>query len=150
MKHDKLTDAQIAEFGLMTEGVKDFTVLKATEKQSAAGNDMFELQLTVYDEKGNPRPVRDWVMPSFPKKFKHIHDALGILDIYEKGETKPSDLEGRSGKLNLKIGEPKINNQGLKVRYNEVEDYVKKDPSAASTTPPKKAVEAISSDEIPF
>ncbi len=83
-------------------------------------------------------------MPSFPKKFKHLHDALGLLDLYEKGEVTPEDLEGKSGKLIVKIGEPRTNKDGLEVRYNEVEDYVKR---PAGSQPMHKDVEE---DSIPF
>lgn len=144
MKHNALTEEQIAEAGLMTEGIRDFTITKATEKQSAKGNDMFELDLSVYDDEGNPRNVRDWVMPLFPKKFKHLHDALGLLDVYAKGETTSEDLEGKSGKLMLKIGEPRKDKNGLDVRYNEVADYVKRTAGEAVMH------KDVAADEIPF
>lgn len=135
MKHSALTEEQIAEAGLSPPGIYDFTVTKATEKVSAKGYDMFELQLLVYDHEGKQRSMRDWVLAAFPKKFKHLHDSLGLLDLYAKGETKPEDLEGKSGKLLLKIGEPRQNNQGFDVRYNEVEDYVKREAGASGSTP---------------
>ena len=151
MKHTAMTDEQIAEAGLMPEGVRDFTIASAVEKQSAKGNDMFELQLTVYDDAGNPRPIRDWVMPSFAKKFKHLHDALGILDVYKKGETKPEDLIGKSGKVMLKIGEPRVNRDGFDVRYNEVADYVKREAGAEPAKKEKpKMDKSVEKDEIPF
>lgn len=147
MKHDKLTDEQIAEAGLLPEGIKDFTVQRALEKISSNGNPMFELTHEVHDNEGNVRTIRDWVMPSFAKKFKHLHDALGILNVYEKGETVPLDLEGKSGKLILKIGEPRQNKDGIDVRYNQVDDYVKREADQADKP---KAVDAISDDEVPF
>ena len=149
MKHDHLSDEQIAEAGLIPEGIRDFTVEKAVEKKSAKGNDMFELTLTVYDDSGAARPIRDWVMPSFPKKFKHLHDSLGLLDVYAKGETTPSDLEGKSGKLMLKIGDPRANKDGIEVRYNQVDDYVKREASQVDK-PKGKAVDALGGDPIPF
>jgi len=127
MKHEPMTESQIEALGLLQPGIYDFTIAEAEEQKSKKGNDMFKLILHVFEENGKPRKIYDWVMPSFPKKYKHLHDALGILDIYAKGETTTDDLKGKSGKLSLGIGEPRTDNNGIERVNNTVIDYVKKD-----------------------
>lgn len=147
MKHSALNEEQILEAGLLSEGTKDFTIITAREYVSDKGNPTFELSLSVFDENGEARSIRDWVTPKFPKKFKHLHDALGMLDLYAKGDTKAEDLHDKSGKLILKIGEPRTNKDGFEVRYNEVVDYVKKDDGMVDMPKP---VSAVIDDEVPF
>lgn len=148
MKHTPVTEEQIAAAGLLPEGVYDFTIASAEEKVSSGGNDMFALRLTVFDTQGEDRIIFDWVLPSFPKKYKHLHDALGLLDLYQSGETKSDNLVGKSGKLILGIGKPYTDNNGLERVNNSVVDYVKRDNVATykSAVMPK----AVLDDEIPF
>lgn len=90
MKFTSMTEEQIAASGLLPAGVYDFTIVEAIEKTSNSGNDMFQLKLNVFDpNNGNPIVVMDWILPSFPKKFKHIHDACGLLKQYQDGNVTP-------------------------------------------------------------
>lgn len=147
MKHQALSEEQIAESSLLDDGVYDFTIVKVTEGKSQSGNDMFTLKLNVFDSAGDPVIIMDWVLGMFPKKFKHLHDALGLLDLYAKGETKPEDLEGKSGKLMLGKGKPYIDKNGFERINNSVLDYVKRDNNESY----KAAISpAVIDDEIPF
>lgn len=149
MKHSAATEEEITKAGLLQPGVYDFTIVEAKETLSANGNDMFALKLNVFDTDGQAVSLLDWILPSFPKKFKHLHDALGIFDVYARKDTKPDDLVEKSGKLQLTIGKPYIDKNGNDRVNNSVEDYVKKDSTeayrAATTTS-----EDLDSDAIPF
>lgn len=149
MKHSALSEEEIAKSGLLEPGVYDFTIVEAKETVSGSGNDMFALKLNVFDKEGKTVSLLDWVLPSFPKKFKHLHDALGLLEIYAKKDTKPDDLVGKSGKLMLKIGEPYTDKNGMERVNNSVEDYVKRDSTEAykAAIAPK---EDLDGDAIPF
>ena len=149
MKHKPQTEEEIAASGLLQEGVYDFTIIEAKEKQSNSGNDMFALKLQVFDNDGQPRTILDWVLPSFAKKYKHLHDACGLLDLYKSGETTESDLLGKSGKLMLTIGKPYTDNNGLERVNNSVADYVKKENMIQSSKP-SKAFNVDDLEEIPF
>lgn len=127
MKHTPVTEEQLKEAGLLPNGVYDFTITEAKETVSGSGNDMFALKLDVFEPDGKARSILDWILPSFAKKYKHIHDACGLLDLYTSGETKPDDLVGKSGKLFLTIGKPYTDKNGIERINNSVEDYVKKD-----------------------
>jgi hypothetical protein len=142
MKHTPLSDDEIAKSGLMQAGIYDFEVADAEEKTSAKGNDMLEIKLNVYEHDGSIRPMRDWILPQMAKKFKHFHNATGMMDKYESGNLSPSDVIGKKGKLMIKT-EPYINKDGIKVESNKIEDYVKRENMAG-----QQAVDL--SDEIPF
>ena len=144
MKHTVRTDEEIAASGLLQEGIYDFEITLAEEKVSKNGADMFALKLNVFESDGSARVIRDWVLPDFPKKYKHLHDACGLLALYNSGETKPSDLEGKSGKLLLGIGKPYTDNNGNERVNNTVLDYIKRENATASSAK-KEEIE-----EIPF
>lgn len=139
-----LTDEEIAESGLMPDGEYDFEVSSAREYQNSKGNTVFELQLLVYDPNGEANSKRTWISPAFPSTFKHFCDATGLLDKYNAGAVSAEDMLNKTGKLNMVIGAPRTNKDGLEVRYNEVKDYVKR----ASDYKPHQPVDL--KDEIPF
>ncbi len=142
MKFDPKTDEEIAEAGLIPPSEIDFEILTAQEKTSKAGNDMFELSIQVFTADGSERTIRDWIMPSFPKKFKHCLDACGLIAKYNAGEISVDDFVGKTGKLKIEIGKP--NDDGI--RYNQVHDYVKR----AADYKPIDTKKALDGDECPF
>ena len=149
MKHKVMTEEEIAEAALLPEGVYDFTIVTAEEATSKAGKDMFKLKLNVFQPDGDARVIFDWVLPDFPKKYKHLHDACGLLDLYQSGETTTDDLVDKSGKLMLGIGKPYTDNSGIERINNSVVDYVKSE-NMVPNEPRKSPVAAIEDDEIPF
>ena len=149
MKHKPQSEEEIASSGLLQDGIYDFTIASAEEKLSKSNNDMFALKLHVFDAEGKERIIFDWILPSFPKKYKHLHDALGLLDLYQSGETKSEDLVGKSGKLSLGIGKPYIDNSGVERVNNTVVDYVKRN-NTETYKEAKSTSEILDGDECPF
>lgn len=147
MKHDALTEEQIAEAGLLEAGVYDFTIVEAKEGKSSSGNDMFSLKLNVFDTEGAARVILDWILPAFPKKFKHLHDACGLLEVYDRKDTTPEDLVGKSGKLQIDVGKPYEDKNGITRINNTVVDYVKKGNLEEYK---KSAGDVLEDDSIPF
>lgn len=148
MKHQVKTEEEIAASGLLQDGVYDFTIVEATETTSKSGNDMFKLKLNVFDTNGDALVIFDWVLPDFPKKYKHLHDACGLLELYQSGETKPEDLMGKSGKLLLGKGKPYQDQNGIDRINNSVVDYVKRDNT--QTYRAAAMPQSVLDDEIPF
>lgn len=136
--------------GLLPEGVYDFEVFEAEEKQSAKGNDMIALNMKVYEADGRVNFVRDWLLEAMMKKLCHFCREVGLVDKYEAGTLTAQDCIGRTGKVKLKI-EPGKGNFGPK---NSVSDY------GDDGTVPEKAedrkrkeeddIDLSSSEEIPF
>lgn len=146
MKHQAMTEEEISKSGLMQEGVYDFTIVEANEYVNDKGNEVMKLKLNVFDTDGSARVILDWVTPSYPKKFKHLHDACGLLDLYNARETKPENLIEKSGKLQIGIGDPYTDKNGEERINNTVLDYVKRD----NMVPTKTAAETLEGDDVPF
>ncbi len=150
MKHTPMSDEEIASLGLMEDGIYDFEVTAAENKVSSKGNDMMEIKLNVFDNEGKARPKRDWIMPQMAKKFKHFHNACGIMDKYEAGTLEPEDVIGKTGKCMIKT-EPYTNKDGLEVMSNKIDDYVKRDNLEVYAKASTKSVsEILGEDSIPF
>lgn len=137
MKHKVMTEEEVNEAGLLQPGIYDFEILNAEETKSSKEDDMFALKLNVFDSAGEGRTILDWVLPSFAKKYKHLHDACGLMDLYQSGETKADDLVGKTGKLKLVVGKPYTDKNGNERVNNSVEDYIKKE-------------NMVLDDEVPF
>jgi len=146
MKHEPMSDEELAKSGLMENGVYDFEVISAEEKTSSKGNAMMEIKLNVFEHDGTIRNVRDWIMPQMAKKFKHFHNACGMMDKYEAGNLEANDVIGKTGKCVIK-SEPYTNKDGLEVFSNKVDDYVKRDNLEAYN---KASSKVELDDEIPF
>lgn len=144
MRFQPKTDEEINQIGIL-EGIFDFEVRAAREYINDKGNEVFEIELNVYDHEGIARPRKDWVTPSYAKKFKHLHDSVGLLSKYESGETQADDLVGKSGKL--KMSKRKyINKEGKEAEGDQIDDYIKRDRQ-----PETVATGAIPlDDEVPF
>jgi hypothetical protein len=150
MKHTPMSDEELAKQGLLEPGIYDFEVASAEDKVSSKGNDMIELKLNVYDADGSIRPIRDWIMPQMAKKFKHFHNACGMMDKYDSGSLVASDVVGKAGKC-MVIQKPYTNKDGLNLVSNGIDDYVKRDNlevyAKAST---KSVADTLEGDDIPF
>ncbi len=153
MKFTVKTDEQIAQeeadakaAGVLPIGTYDFEITKAKEETSAKGNDMIVLDLSVFDSEGEPRSVRDWILPLMPKKFKHCLDACGLTDKYMSGEITADDFVGKTGKLELRQRDY-TNKDGVEMKGNSVDDYVKRTPGQQVK---EAAKSVIDEDSIPF
>lgn len=143
MRFQAKTEEEIMSSGTL-EGVFDFDIRSAREYVSDKGNDIFEIELNVYDTEGAARPRKDWVTPAFPKKFKHLHDACGMLDKYQAGATSAEDFVGKAGKLKMVLRKY-TNKDGNEVTGDQVEDYIKRENLVKAPV-----AEPLSDDEVPF
>ena len=146
MKFQPKSEEQIQEEGLFPAGEYGFEVIEATEKTSKSGNEMIELVLAVYSDKGTQRLVRDYLVNTDKGQFKirHAADSVGLLDQYETGTLTDAAFKGKTGKLKLKI-KPADGDYGPQ---NQVQDYVKAGAVSASLTSVKSA--PVNEDDIPF
>lgn len=148
-----MTDEELND--LLPQGVYSFEVTKSTRKVSKSGNDMAELNISVWDSNGKVYYLRDWLVFSSValniRKIKHFCDAVGLAEQYKKGEL-PEDLEKLSGKVKIGIEDeqPKADG-GFWPKKNVVMDYVKADGNVVAIKPsqPAKPDDGFS-DDIPF
>ena len=99
MKFNVLSDAELAKKRcVIVEGEADFTIERVEEKVSKRGNDMFEIQLKVWDKNGTDGSVRDYIVSTAEWKIHQLCDAINEPSLYKSGEIKPDLLEGKSGR----------------------------------------------------
>jgi hypothetical protein len=145
------TEEQIRADGVLPEGDYDFEVAAAEDTISKAGNDMIALKLKVFAPDGGERQVRDWLVANVPSKVRGFCEATGLLARYDAGELEAHDLEGRTGRLRLKVegGEYAGNKVAYYKRPNRVHSISRGGSGGALKPPPRPPVPGIN-DEIPF
>jgi hypothetical protein len=106
MRFAPKTEAEIKAEGLIPNNTEcDFEVLEAEEKQSKAGNDMIALKLRVWRPDGSTTTLRDWLVSNFPAKIFGFAKSTGMQAEYEAGEMTAEAMEGKQGRLKVKIEE---------------------------------------------
>lgn len=147
--------------GLWADGEYDFTIRKAEDRVSKAGNEFVNLQAELYNADGKSKFVFDTLMVTgdMSWKLRHACDAVGLTAEYESGSFDTLLFEERSGRLTLGTRKARTD-RATGTEYpaqNVVMDYIPLAPGAAvpaaRPAPPKPAAQAksaIDSDDIPF
>ncbi len=158
MRFTPQSEQQVQEssnkFGPWRNGIYDFEIAEAEEKQSKAGNDMLVLTLHVYNRDGERRVIYDYLLESIPHKLRHAAAGCGLMAEYHRGQLSSVDFYGKTGRLKLGLQPEK---DGFPAK-NVVRDYLTA-PSVHTAEPPpppsaRKPVPAGAGsdldDEIPF
>lgn len=118
------TPEELQALNLISPGVYDYQVIEAKDRISKSGNEMIELRLRVWDEKGSERTIFDYLLDSMSHKIRHFSEVNDLLDKYNSGEIEAMDCIGKAGKVEIVIQKDKTGMYGDK---NSVKDYVTKD-----------------------
>ena len=121
MQFEPKTKQQIEDGKLFPKGDYSFEIIDASEKKSAAGNDMFEIRLRVSNGNGASRVLTDYLLPKRVAKLYACCAAIGLLDKYKSGTLSDDDFIGGHGKLKLGIEKDKAGQYSPK---NVVVDYL--------------------------
>jgi uncharacterized protein DUF669 len=138
--------------GALPEGVYDFTVMDAVNKQSQSGNDMIELQLIIKGPDGQENKVYDNLVFTSKASWKIDHFRIASGETLVKGQSvefNDTDCLDRTGKCYVIVD----NYEGRE--RNKVDDYL--DPAAINNShtsqqavkPQKPASPPIDDDDIP-
>jgi hypothetical protein len=127
------TEEQLAAKNIWPKGIYDFLIVDATEKVSAAGNPMIELEVKITRSDGAAKVLRDYILSKRAAKLLHCASACGVLDKYQSGVLSDDDFVGREGKLKLGIQTSKY-----WPTKNVVRDYVVKRESLRPCEPRRK------------
>lgn len=154
MRTTPKTEKEIQEANLLPKGWYPFTIQKAEEKTSKAGNEMIELNVQVYKDNGFVF-VKDWLMDTEfgAYKLRHCAATCDVLDDYEGGGIQADSLEGKEGYVKISIQKSKDKDFPDK---NQIQDYAKDMPvqkgEAAVGKPNKANIEepGADDDDIPF
>ena len=150
--------AEAEKRGAWSPGVYDAEIISATEKVSAAGNEMIELLLNVYHpDDGAQRQVKDWLVsvPGGAFKVRHCCESAGLSADYDAGSLDAWKLESKPVKVKLKV-ETFQTDDGPR-QTNKVADYVASAVPAAPRAPARQPAPASAAparrdfdDDIPF
>ena len=119
MQFTPKSEKEIQAANLLPAGEYDFTVVRAEDTKSKAGNDMIKVTIGVYQQNGTQRLMDDYLLESVPHKLRHFAETIGLLAQYEMGQLGADELEGRAGRVKIRIKE-----QTDYPSKNEVKDYV--------------------------
>ena len=151
--------AAATTFEPLRPGDYDFSIFAAEDTRSAKGDDMLKLTLHILLGEGRHRTVFDYVLgtDNWAWKARHLAEAIDMVSQYERGELDPDFLEGRMGRLRLKIKPA----SGQYSAGNQVVDYIPREtgtdaPARTLAMPQRAALSrekmpaADIDDEIPF
>jgi hypothetical protein len=96
-------EANAQSSGVWPNGDYDFEIKDATEKESAAGNEMTELEVWLYDNDGKRKMVFDYLVATEKSawKIRHFAASCGLLPQYERGSLSANEMVGRTGKCTI-------------------------------------------------
>jgi len=134
-----MNDSDLSVRVLLEPGDYDFEVKKAEAKNSAKGNEMISLYLSVWNHDGLSTLVFDHLIniESMEWKTRHFADAVGLRESYDSGEIYPEDCVGLSGVVRIGIeNESKDNTSGkIYPKKNIAEDYVSSNATLPQSVP---------------
>lgn len=150
-----LSENEIAEAGLLPDGIYSYQVFDAEEKVSKAGNDYISLTLKVRDEVSG-RQQLVFTNLSLIKLLKHFCDVNGMEQEYRAGRIMAQDILDKSGgRVQIgREGEKPDGKGGFYKAKNIVKDYVS-DAEPSRLMPlgfvsPNAATNEFHNDAIPF
>ena len=147
---------EIAREKLLKPGIYDFEVMRAEETTSkSSGNPMVKIKIRVFHDGGEAH-IYDYITSTQVEKLCAFCDAVGLSKEYDAGDVKSDDMEGRSGRVKIRIEDekPKDDGEGKWPAKNKVKYYLPKAEGEGGRkvekpepTPAEKAAE---DEEIPF
>jgi hypothetical protein len=120
MTFEPKTKEQIEDAKLWPKGEYGFEIIDAAEKKSAAGNEMFEIEVRLSNGKGASKELTDYLLPKRAEKLYGCCAAIGVLDKYRSGTLSQDDFVGGRGKVALIVEKGK---NGFPPR-NAIESYI--------------------------
>jgi hypothetical protein len=133
VKIQTLTEAELAaekaKFGVWPKGNYDFEIVGAEDAISKAGNEMIVLDIHAFDQHGNRKTLKDWLVDTVPIKMHNVCHATGLHALYARGNVNAFDFVGRTGRLTMGIQKQ----DGFEDR-NRVLDYIPADTHANGNT----------------
>jgi hypothetical protein len=138
-------DAMNERFQLVKEGIYDAVITASQDTVSAnSGNPMMDMTVTVYDENGKARDIRDFLVFTKAMMWKVVHfaDSAGIVKEYEEGKLCSEVAVGKRVQVKITVEEgseipqDKLKGKPMGSKYpdkNKVEDYIKKSDQGATS-----------------
>jgi hypothetical protein len=146
MQFTPKTESQLQEATLWPAGEYDFEIVQATEKNSKAGNPMFELKLQMFNGEKS-RFLTDYIVCTMEFKLRHFFESIGRIKDYDSGNVDAGRLQGAAGRLVIKHEPAKDNFPAKMVVKDYCKQAPKQHPNEASTP---TSNEPTDTDDVPF
>lgn len=142
----KMTESR--EYPLLPEGDYEFTVLDAEDAVSAAGNEMINMTLQVWDESGKDFKVWDRLVftPKALYRIRNFCKANGLDEQWEAREVTTDDVTGVTGTAHIGIDPERVVNGKTHKAKNVVDYYIEPDAAPAA----KASGDDFDNSDIPF
>lgn len=167
MKFTPKTEKELAEQGMIPDGVYPFEVTKAQDTRSkSSGAEMIAIQLRIFAPDNREVYLNDYLLESYMRKIFNFAKATGLSASYHAGSLCALDCLGKQGfaKIGAEKGKEKTPGGECYPDKNTVKDYVSQPsaaPSPARPGPtdaqlsntagaPAKAGGTVADEEIPF
>jgi len=143
MKFKPKTEKEIAEANLWPKGDYAFEILEADETTSNSGRDMIKMKVKVFNDAGKSQNIFDYLMPDVMEyKLRHIAEAAGLLNDYERGELQAYTLVGKTGFCKVGVS---VDKSGAYPDKNSIADYLVDKPASKQSIK-----EVLKDDSVPF
>lgn len=164
------TEKELAEDGLIPEGVYPFLCINALDtKSKTSGADMIAIQVRIYGPDGREPVIKDYLLESYLRKIFNFAKVTGRSAQYHAGSLCANDCTAAEGfaKVGVERGNPKKDAGGNPTGEfypdkNVIKDYVSQ-PSGAPSAPrpgpteaqmantaPKHGVPTTPEEDVPF
>lgn len=160
--YDVLTEEQAMKerYQLLNDGDYPATIKKIEPKTSSNGNNMYEVDLDVYDVNGSTHQIRDyWVFSrNMTWKVRHAANSCGLIHEYENKTFSPDIIKNKNCIVSIRTQEgkeipfEKLQGKPIGTKYptkNIVEDYIKSDKNDIKHFS-RNSIDNEISEEIPF
>jgi|SRR6478736_2656806 len=162
--YEVLTEEQAmkARYQLLDDGDYPATIKNIVPRVSSSGNNMYEVDLDVYDVNGSIHQVKDYWIFSHNMSWKVIHaaDSCGLLSEYKEKKFTPNVIKNKNCVVSIRtqegkeIPQDKLQGKAVGSKYptkNVVDDYVKKSTkSILSNNSVSNSADIDLNDSIPF
>jgi hypothetical protein len=128
--------------------IVDYEISSALEKLSKKGNQMIEVGVIIYNDKGENQQIVDYIGEWNLFKLKHICEANGMIERYEAGHVSDTDLYYKTGKAKIGIQKGQQKDDGsFYADKNFIQDYLK---DAVGKKVETKKSDDVFFDDVPF
>lgn len=133
----------------LEEGICDFEVLEANERNSKAGNPMIELKLKCTDKNGKVGIIFDYIVSvNMEWKIKSFCESINHPEYYQQGEIDSKYVEGKMGRVEVYLQKEHIDKNGtLQKAAMRARTYIPADDLVVSNN---KSKPVTNDDDVPF
>ena len=146
-------EAAAQSSGVWPDDIYDYEVIEATEETSrTSGNDMFHLQVAIFNEKGQRKILHAYLVQSEKARWKirEFCKSSGLMDAYNTGSLIEGEIVGRTGRCEVATEEGSAGYPPKNVVRSWMQKPDKRQTSLPIDRRSKRPAGPDLDDEVPF